>query len=216
MTETVSASKKTLKALNTKYVNDEKYRKIMNKHIPLSNISRWNGCVRNTVLLKQSFKKKWYSPEPDISEIPDKIILSSRKKSRHCRNLITKQFLVKKMSKKQKEIIKNKLIEAEESKKDLELRKLEVKKKVINNIFFNDIGGNEVSLGDYYKDKKIDKSISNSSLNKIAKKLFKFDKKTKIMFSPPYTTFNIKFEDSRLGNLYSIIKTPIKITIIIL
>ena len=57
MTETVSASKKTLKTLNTKYVNDEKYRIIMNKHIPPSNISRWNGCVRNTVLLKQSFKK---------------------------------------------------------------------------------------------------------------------------------------------------------------
>ena len=46
--------------------------------------------------------------------------------------------------------------------------------------------------------------------------MFKFDKKTKIMFSKPYSTFNIKFEDIRLGNLYSIIKTPIKITIIIL
>ena len=215
MYEIKSANKKTLKILNKKFIDDKKFRSVINKYISKKSILFWSNCKRYNVSINRNYKKTLYSPESDISYIPNKIILATRTKNVNCLELNSKQFLIKKLTKKQKRILGSKLIEKNEKKINLEKRKTKIKEQIVGNVIFTDIGGNTTSLGVYFKFKKKISSINNSTIKKFVKKQFNIDKKSKIIFSEPYQNFNIKFSENNIEELHNIMRNPIKIVVLI-
>jgi len=214
MSYLIKNSKKT-KKINSSF---KKYTKELRKYISPKNEVRWKTERTN---IKPHLSKKWrrniFSPDPistQLEQIPNEIFLM--KKSR--RDITRDNLLFKGMSSKDKEIIASKFLEKEESSHSFKKRKVLLKKKILDNIFFQDFSGNSYSLGSLFNKSKIPDKISNKTIIKLVKKLFGItDKKTKIHFifnRKTMTNFNIDFNtknDSYITFLYKARINPIYI-----
>jgi len=183
---------------------------------------------RNNILWKANRKRSikltdWhntlYSPELNeeiLNNVPTKVVLSTRKTVRH--GIVKKDFYEHQLTPKDKKIVASKLVQKEESKNTYKLRKIEIKKRILDNILFSDLGGNTHSIGEYYKDYiSIPNKISNSKIKEIVKKLFHIEKSTNIEFNPPNNNFNIDFksEKKQAGKLFKLRNNKLKIVILL-
>jgi len=210
MSNLYTPSKKEQLILNNKFNNNSKYRNITNNHITQRNKIRWKNRLQNNLPL-YNWRQTLYSYNSNNENnnhdtIPDEVLINRRKTTKGY------QYYVKKLSKKHKKIMATKLRQKSETKKEHKLRKLDIKKRILNNIIFVLINGDEVKLGDYYKDHAdIPNNISNKKIKKIVLELFnnnyKLDLK-KLFLNEEYINFSINFKKD---NIYDRRKTPLKI-----
>ena len=204
-----------IKKLN-KSNNRKKYTKLLKKHISIRDKELW---LRNGINIPrlQKWHKTLYSPNnvsnSNLSNIPNKIFIMKRSLMGINDN---SDFFFRKMTKKDKQIMVSKLIETEESKNTYKLRKINIKKQILNNIILRDLRGEQIILGDYYKDhSKINNVITVSDIIKIVRKKLKLKKHEKIELNlDPKFKIDFKAEKYRQGFLYNLRFKPFYIYIL--
>lgn len=194
-----------------------KITKLMQKYMDHHNNLLWKANRKRTIKLID-WNNNLYSPElnqQNINNVPSKVVLSTKKTMRN--GIVKKEFYEHQLTQKDKKLVASKLVQEEESKNTYKSRKIEIKKRILDNILFSDLGGNTISLGDYYKGKLIPNKISNYKLKEIVKTLFDIEKPINIEFNPPNNNFNIDFksEKKHTGQLFKLRNNKLKIVILL-
>jgi hypothetical protein len=214
----MSQSQKNIKKLNKKSKKG-KLTKLMKEYINHHNNLLWKANRKSSINLKD-WHNTLYSPsanQTNINNLPEKIVLSKRKIMRH--GSVKEDFYVHKLTEKDKRIAASKLIQINEHKNTYKSRKIIIKKQILDNILFTDLGGTTHSLGEYYKDhKSIPNKISNYTIKEIVKQIFDIEKSKKIELNIPHNNFNIDFkaEKKHAKKLFKLRNNKLKLSFFIL
>lgn len=202
-------------------ISTKVYTNELKKYIPTKKRRRWRTHRTDTIPKLSKWSKTVLSPnvkQNEINQIPNELFLMKKK---FRRNGTRNNMLFKRMTPKDKEIMVSKLKEKQESLSNSKRRKKNLRKQILDNIFFKDLSGDSHSLGSLYKKDEIPDKISNKKIEKLVKKLFNItDTETKINFmldTKPMPGFKLDFNtknDDYIQFLFEARVKPINIIIL--